>query len=160
MNGSGQDSPRVFVIPPLIFLACFGLGGLADRLRPWPLVSGFELLDVVRLAGLALLALGVSLDLWSLGLFRRAGTSAVPFQPASARVEVGPYRFTRNPMYLGMTLSLAGVGLALDRGWILLAAPLAAAIIDRYAIAREERYLERRFGDDYLAYKRRVRRWL
>ncbi|HSM14911.1 MAG TPA: isoprenylcysteine carboxylmethyltransferase family protein [Thermoanaerobaculia bacterium] len=141
-------------------IGCFGLGGLLDRLQPWPLLASFEGIDAARSVGLALLALGVALDVWSLGLFRRAGTSALPFLPASARVESGPYRFTRNPMYLGMTLSLAGVGLALNRGWILLAAPLAAAILDRYAIAREERYLERRFGDAYRDYKRRVRRWL
>ncbi|KAB2967036.1 MAG: isoprenylcysteine carboxylmethyltransferase family protein [Thermoanaerobaculia bacterium] len=155
-----EDSPGIRVLPPLVVLACFGLGGLADRVRPWPIAHGWTTLAWLRWAGLALVAAGVALDLWSLRLFTRHGTSALPFRPASAFVARGPYRFTRNPMYLGMTLTLAGVGLALGRTWIVLAAALAAAILDRYAIRREERYLERRFGADYLGYKRRVRRWL
>lgn len=159
-EGAREDSPGIKVLPPLVVLACFGLGGLVDRLRPWPIAHSWTTLAWLRWAGLALIAAGVALDLWSLGLFTRQRTSALPFRPASAFVARGPYRFTRNPMYLGMTLMLAGVGLALGRTWIVLAAALAAAILDRYAIRREERYLERRFGETYFVYRRRVRRWL
>jgi protein-S-isoprenylcysteine O-methyltransferase Ste14 len=160
MDGARQDSPGIRVLPPLVALACFGLGGLADRLWPWPLAESGAALERLRWTGLAVIAAGVALDLWSLGLFARHRTSALPFRAASAFVARGPYRFTRNPMYLGIALQLAGAGLALGRTWILLAAPLAAAVLDRYAIPREERYLERRFGETYLAYRRRVRRWL
>ena len=154
------DSPRVRVLPPLVYLAAFGLAGLADRLRPWPIATGDAGELALRISGGVLVAAGLLLDFWSVRLFRRAGTSPLPFQPASAMVGAGPYRWTRNPMYLGMTMALAGIGLLLGRAWIALSAVAAALVIDRYAIAREERYLERRFGDAYLAYKRRVRRWL
>lgn len=157
---SGDDSPGIKVLPPLIFIGAFGLGGLADRFHPWPVAASWSNQELFFWAGALVCGLGVGLDLWSLGLFARSRTSAIPFRPASAFVARGPYRFTRNPMYLGMTLNLAGVGLLLGRTWIALSALLAAAIIDRYAIPREERYLERRFGTEYLDYKRRVRRWL
>jgi len=155
-----EDSPGILVLPPLVYLAAFGVGGLVDRLRPWPLAESWAALDALRWAGFAALAVGLALDLWSLSLFLRAKTSALPFRPASAIVARGPYRFTRNPMYLGMTLTLAGVGLVLGRTWILLAALGGALVMDRYAIRREERYLERRFGPEYVDYRRRVRRWL
>jgi len=155
-----EDSPGIRVLPPLVYLAAFGLGGLADRLRPWPLAESWVALERWRWLGAALLAAGVALDLWSLSHFFRAKTSALPFRPASAIVARGPYRFTRNPMYLGMTATLAGVGFFFGRAWIALAALAGALVMDRYAIPREERYLERRFGAGYLDYRRRVRRWL
>ncbi len=157
---SGDDSPGIKVLPPLIYIGAFGLGGLVDRLHPWPVTASWSRQELFFWVGVLVCGLGVALDLWSLGLFARSQTSALPFRPASAIVARGPYRFTRNPMYLGMTLNLAGVGLLLGRTWIVLSALLATAIMDRYAIPREERYLERRFGAEYLDYKRRVRRWL
>ena len=159
MSGA-PDSPRIRILPPLVFVAAFGLGGLADRLHPWPIEAGPAGLRAIRLAGLLLVVAGLALDFWSVGLFRRAGTSPLPFRPASAFVATGPYRFTRNPMYLGMTLLLAGVGLLLGRAWIALAAPVAAGFLQLYAIPREERYLERTFGESYRQYRGQVRRWL
>lgn len=156
----GEDSPRIRLLPPLVYLASFGVGGGLDRLWPWPLATAQATIEALRWPGMALISIGVALDLWSIGLFGRAGTSALPFRPASTLVGAGPYRWTRNPMYLGMTLTLLGFGLLLGRTWIALSAFLAALVIDRYAIAREERYLERAFGASYLDYKRRVRRWL
>jgi protein-S-isoprenylcysteine O-methyltransferase Ste14 len=105
-------------------------------------------------------AAGLGLDFWSVALFRRAGTSPLPFRPATSFVARGPYRFTRNPMYVGMTLLLAGVGLMLGRAWIALSALVGAGFLHLYAIPREERYLERTFGESYRDYRRRVRRWL
>lgn len=157
---AGGDSPGIRVLPPLVYLAAFGAGGALDRLWPWPLAVDWTALAALRWAGGACVVLGLALGLRAAALFRRAGTSALPFRPASAFVAAGPYRFTRNPMYLGLTAILFGVGLLLGRGWIALSAFAAAAVIDRYAIAREERYLERRFGASYLDYRRRVRRWL
>jgi protein-S-isoprenylcysteine O-methyltransferase Ste14 len=155
-----DDSPGIRLLPPLVFLGALALGGLADRLWPWPLAESWLALERLRWLGAALLAAGLGLELWSLGHFLRAKTSALPFRPASAFVARGPYRFTRNPMYLGMTLSLLAVGLLLGRAWIALSAFAGALVMDRYAIPREERYLERRFGASYLDFRRRVRRWL
>lgn len=154
------DSAGVVIPPPLLFVAAFGLGGLADRLWPWPLAASFAGERAVRWSGALAMALALALAVWAFAALRRAGTTPVPVRPTTAIVAGGPYRLTRNPMYLGLTLALAGVGLALDRGWIALSALLGAALVDRYAIVREERYLERKFGDVYCAYRRRVRRWL
>lgn len=159
-EAAGTDSPRIHFLPPLIYISAFGLGGALDRFWPWPLADDWATLEAVRWAGGALVVAGLALDFWSIRLFGRAGTSALPFRPASTLVGAGPYRWTRNPMYLGLTFMLLGVGLLLGRTWIALSALLAALVIDRYAIAREERYLERTFGASYLDYKRRVRRWL
>lgn len=153
------DSPRVLVPPPLIYL---GLVALAIQLEPeagWSF-AGFLGGGTRSALGVALLAPGLLLDLWALALFLRARTSALPFQPATAMVARGPYRLTRNPMYLGLTLSVLGAALLMDRPAIALGGLAAALVVDRLVIPREERYLEARFGAMYLDFKRRVRRWI
>jgi protein-S-isoprenylcysteine O-methyltransferase Ste14 len=92
--------------------------------------------------------------------FRRAGTTENPFKPSTALVFDGPYRFTRNPMYLGMAAVYVGLAFVLGLMWALLFLPLVLIAVDRLVIAREEPYLERKFGEEYVAYKRRVRRWI
>ena len=92
--------------------------------------------------------------------FRRGGTPIDPYTPSQAFVTDGPYRLTRNPAYLGMALAYAGIAIAANAPWALAPLPIAIAVIDRGVIAREERYLERRFGTPYAEYKRRVRRWI
>ncbi len=83
-----------------------------------------------------------------------------PWRASSALVTSGPYRFTRNPMYLGMASLYAGIALAFGLLWSLALLLAVLVVIDRGVIAREERYLERRFGDEYRIYKQQVRRWL
>jgi protein-S-isoprenylcysteine O-methyltransferase Ste14 len=154
------DSAGVRIPPPLVFLGALGIGFLADRLAPWPIGGTAAFLTLLRRIGIVLAASGLALDVWSVVLFRRAGTNPLPFRPSTAFVARGPYRFTRNPMYLGMTLLIGGVGLWSARAWIALSALLGAAVIHLYAIPREERYLERTFGESYRDYRRRVRRWV
>jgi protein-S-isoprenylcysteine O-methyltransferase Ste14 len=110
--------------------------------------------------GAAGLGLSVALAAPSLGLFVRARTSPIPVKPATALVTSGPYRFTRNPMYLGMAFAYAGLALWSGVFSALLILPLVVVVVDRYVIPREERYLERAFGDHYRQYKVHVRRWL
>lgn len=92
--------------------------------------------------------------------FRRAGTSMVPLNPSTARVTTGPYRFTRNPMYVGMAALYIGLALALGVIWALLLLPLVIGAVDQLVIAREESYLVRKFGQPYCDYMARERRWL
>ena len=92
--------------------------------------------------------------------FVRAGTELPPFRPTTAIVTDGPFRFTRNPMYIGMTLLYVGLAVGFDLIWALILLPAVLLVIRFYAIAREERYLEAKFGEEYLSYKRRVRRWV
>lgn len=153
-----DDRAGVLAPPPLIFLG-FLLVGLAFHFGCCPLPTGLP--QVVRLGGAALLiGAGLALILAAGGRFVRAGTAIRPWQPTTRIVQSGPYRFTRNPMYLGMTFLYCGVALWADSGApLLLLFPLLETI-KRGVILREERYLERKFGDEYLQYKAKVRRWL
>jgi protein-S-isoprenylcysteine O-methyltransferase Ste14 len=94
------------------------------------------------------------------GLFRRRSTSIIPNRPANALVITGPYRFTRNPMYVSLALLTIALAIVLDTWWPIVLLVPALVIIRVTVIAREERYLRRRFGADYEAYTRRVRRWI
>jgi len=153
---SSQDSPRVFVPPPLIIGGSL-LAGLAidGRIQAMP---AFE--TVSAITGSVLTAIGLGLIVVSLDLFRSARTRPEPWQPASSLIHSGLYRYTRNPMYLGMLLAYAGLALALRSPTAGLLLIPVFAIIDRLVVAREEAYLERRFGMEFERYRARVRRWL
>jgi protein-S-isoprenylcysteine O-methyltransferase Ste14 len=94
------------------------------------------------------------------GMFRRLGTNVPPSQPTTLIATTGPYRWTRNPMYLGMALIYSGLAIGLDGPIAFALLPLVLIAIQTQVIAREERYLEAKFGDDYRRYKAEVRRWL
>lgn len=155
MDGS---PPPVAVHPPILFPAVLSVALVLDRLAPlvtapWPALLRFGL-------GGLLVAFAMLLAGWAAWAFYRAGTAIPTFRPARRFVSSGPYAFTRNPMYLGLVLLLAGLGLMLASGWTLLFVPVFVALMDRLVIAREEPYLAARFGDPYRAYLRRVRRWI
>jgi protein-S-isoprenylcysteine O-methyltransferase Ste14 len=105
---------------------------------------------------LAILGLGF----YSVLLVRRSGQSENPWKPTTEILKRGPFRFTRNPMYLQMVLICLGFAIILSNPWILLLTPVCAWILQVFAILPEEAYLERKFGENYLSYKRAVRRWL
>ncbi|HYR99138.1 MAG TPA: isoprenylcysteine carboxylmethyltransferase family protein [Gemmatimonadales bacterium] len=158
MSDASSDTSGVQVPPPLIYAGGFAAGFGAHRLLPihlWP-----EPTALVRVVGWSLIGAGVLLAVSAAFLFRRAGTTPNPMKPTSALVIWGPYRFTRNPMYVGLTTLYVGGTLLLNDPWPLVFLPLVIALIQRYVIAREETYLERKFGDEYRAYKARVRRWI
>jgi protein-S-isoprenylcysteine O-methyltransferase Ste14 len=94
------------------------------------------------------------------GLFRETGQDAKPWLPTPEIIKSGVYRFTRNPMYLSLALLQSGISIGVGNLWILLLVPVACAVVYMTAIRHEEAYLERKFGDSYLAYKKSVRRWL
>jgi protein-S-isoprenylcysteine O-methyltransferase Ste14 len=144
-------------IPPPFFFLIPILGGLAlHRSWPWP-VPGSPVLDAI--AGVLVVA-WLLLMMPSLILFFTAGTSPLPFRPANRLVISGAYRFTRNPMYLGFALLTLASGPLFDSWWPVALLPIALVLVQRFVIAREERYLRRRFGAEYESYCRRVRRWL
>lgn len=113
-----------------------------------------------RYGGAVLIVLAVVLGFWAVFLFRRARTGVVPFSEATALVIVGPYRFTRNPMYVAMAGVLFGTAIWLGSLTPWLVVPAFVAIIRERFILPEEAMLERVFGENYLAYKRAVHRWL
>ena len=149
------DHAGVPVPPPVIYAAGFLTGLGLERRRPLPRPP-----RAGRRAGGALLLLGAALPASGATLFRRRGTSVVPVRPTTALVTGGPYRLTRNPMYVGFALVHAGLALRRRSTWALLMLGPVLAVVDRIVIRREERYLERTFGEEYRSYARRVRRWL
>lgn len=155
----GTEIAGVIARPPLLFLGALVLGLVWDFLLPLPFpVPGSEL--VHRIGGGALIVIGLALAVAGIRNFSRAGTPVVGYKPTRALATAGIHGWSRNPIYLGMFLIYGGIGLAAQSPWVLLiTVPLAITI--RYGVvAREEAYLERRFGDDYRQYKHRVRRWL
>lgn len=142
-------------IPPPLLLAM-----LAAAI--WFLPRSFEASAALSSTGVALIAAGLGINSWPKVLFRRAGTSVSPVRPAlaSALVTDGPYRFSRNPMYLGYALTLLGWSTWLVQPWGLLAISFFVAYITRFQIQPEERHLSSRFPAQYAAYSRAVRRWV
>lgn len=150
--------PGVHVPPPFIYAAGIAAGWLLHRRWPLPITRGAS---GAREALAALcFAAWLALFVWALATFRRARTTLIPNRPATALALGGPYRLTRNPMYLSLVALYLAVTLALDSWWPLLLLPLVVLAIDRLVIAREERYLAGAFPAEYDDYRRRVRRWL
>ncbi len=149
------DSPGVRVPPPFIFAAAFGLGlGLQS------LVPGWFLPAFLELPGLVLVVAGLGLMFLSVGVFWSRRTTIMPNKSATEFVVVGPYRFTRNPMYVGMSAAYVGLAFAFGQLLPLVLLPLAVLVIGRTVIVPEEEYLLRSFGASYEEYCSRVRRWL
>lgn len=151
-----SDTAGIPLPPPVIYVAGFAVGVVLELIVP--IERAPVVVDVV--GAVVCFGLWLVLDGAAMVRFFRAGTSIIPFKPTTALVTEGPYRFTRNPMYLGMAFLYASLAFAFGVVWAFISLPLVILAVDRIVIAREEPYLERRFGDDYLAYKRRVRRWI
>jgi protein-S-isoprenylcysteine O-methyltransferase Ste14 len=155
-----QAVAKVRVFPPGIPLLAVMLSVGMNWL--WPLDLGFRIPIPLRywLGGLIVVVAIIGLGVWSFILFKGHGQSPNPWKPTPAIEKRGPFRFTRNPMYLQMVLVCLGLSVFLMNWWLLALTPLVAWLLHRYAILPEEAYLEQKFGDDYLAYKCRVRRWV
>jgi protein-S-isoprenylcysteine O-methyltransferase Ste14 len=149
----------VIMRPPLLYLACLLLGLGLDLVLPLPLT--FPEVALIRwTAGGGLILIGAAIMAAGIRNFSRAATPVRSNQPVRALVTTGIHGWSRNPIYVGMFLLYAGIGIAAHSPWVLVLA-LPLVIILRYVVvAREEAYLERRFGDAYRDYKARVRRWL
>ena len=155
-----SDHSQPVVFPPVIPLSGFLLGVLLETV--WPLA---RFVDVTRRAdlrglGAALFGIGAAGFAWMVITMRRARTPIHNAKTPTALVESGPFRFTRNPMYLFGSIAYAGLALLLVELWSLLLLPLVVIATHYGAVLPEERYLERKFGPSYQQYRRRVRRWL
>ncbi len=149
--------PGVKFPPPFLFAGGLGLGYLVHRSWPLPWVPG----GIPRFGlGWALVALGLALGAWGFITFLLARTAILPHHPASRLVYAGPYKFTRNPMYVGLTGVYLGVSTLIDSLWPMLLLPVVLGALYRWVIRREERYLAAEFGAAYDDYRRKVRRWL
>jgi protein-S-isoprenylcysteine O-methyltransferase Ste14 len=144
------------VRPPLVYLASLVLGALLQLAIPLPFLP--RTLDVAL--GASVVAVAAALFAYSVAKFRAAGTPVPARKPTTAIVRSGPYRFSRNPIYLAFSLFQLGIAIWVNSVWLLATLVGAVALIDTIVIPREEQYLERRFGAAYLDYKAAVRRWL
>lgn len=149
--------PATLILPPAPYAAALLGGWWLDRhVQALPFGGGMAGTWV----GWLLVAIGLALFGWTLATFRRHRTTVNPYKAASSLCTEGPFRFSRNPIYVGDWFILAGVSLLLATLWPLLFAPLIWLLLRYGVIRHEEAHLEARFGDDYLAYKARARRWL
>ena len=151
-----QDNPGIRVPPPLVYLLALLLGLLLNRRFHVPFLPH----GVARVLGWPLVGGGLALATWFARTMRGADTTLRIDKPVSSLVQNGPFRYSRNPGYLSLTMIYAGIAILRNALWAILLLPLVLYVIQRELIEREERYLQRTFGEEYLAYKRRVRRWV
>ncbi len=157
MSPSSHLRPRTLVLPPAPYAAALLGGWWLDRhVLALPLDWGVA----TRPLGWLLTGIGLALMAWTFVTFQRHHTTVNPYKAASTLCTAGPFLFSRNPIYLGDGFILGGVALLLQTAWPLVFAPLVWALLRYGVIRHEEAHLEARFGDDYRAYRKRVRRWL
>jgi protein-S-isoprenylcysteine O-methyltransferase Ste14 len=150
------DNSGVRFPPPLLYVAGLLAGWLLER--RYPLASLPRNISIA--AGIVLVVAGVLVARSAARSMWAANTSMIPVRPTTAIVSDGVYRFTRNPMYVSLVAIYVGIALLIRAPWAFLLLPLVILAVDRLVIAKEERYLETKFGEPYLAYKNRVRRWI
>lgn len=150
------DHAPVPVPPPVLFLGFILLTLALNRLVPLGIAPSTGL----QAAGMFTIVAGLTLGLLAVRQMRRAHTSPDPGEPTTALVATGPYRFSRNPIYLGFTLLVLGISLLVQTWWGLILTPLCVLIVSRLIIRAEEAYLLIRFGEQYRSYTAQVRRWI
>ena len=149
------DTANVLVRPPIAWALAVLAGFALNWLMPLPLLPA-----PAGWLGAIVFALALALLAWAISTMTRAGSNVPTNLPTTTIVDAGPYRFTRNPIYLGMVLGLIGLAIAFNSLWLLMMLVPFALVIRYGVITREEAYLERKFGDVYRRYCARVRRWL
>lgn len=153
--GDGRAVAGIVAPPPLLYAVPLALMLVVHHFWPVHVLPA----RAATVIGPILVALGC-IGFVAIAAFRRAHTSPSPYRATAALVTSGPYRVSRNPMYVGFTCFYLGAACWVNSLWPLLALPVVLVVIQRGVIAREEAYLERRFGDEYRAYRAAVRRWL
>jgi protein-S-isoprenylcysteine O-methyltransferase Ste14 len=156
MSLDPKSRPNRIPWPPLIFLAMTAAAFFLELGIALP----FGMSGWLRLIGWGIFAAGVGLDVWAMATMLRARTNILPNRVADRLVEHGPFAYTRNPIYAGNTIVMTGIGIAWNALWFIAFAAIAAALVQRLAIEREEAHLAVRFGEQWNAYAARVPRWI
>lgn len=156
-KNAARDIPNLGLVrPPLVYPVAIAMGALIQLAAPLPFLPRTLALPL----GASLVVIAIGLFAYSVAKFRAAGTPVPARKPTTAIVRTGPYRFSRNPIYLAFSLLQLGIAIWANSVWLLATLVGAVALIHSVVIQREEHYLERRFGAEYLDYKASVRRWL
>ncbi|MGE5463408.1 MAG: methyltransferase family protein [Syntrophothermus sp.] len=153
---TNTDHSNITIDAPVLLAVAIVLTVLVQWLVPLPFLSGLP----SRVLGAILFLGGFALGMPAFRGMLHAKTSPNPHRPSTALVRDATYRFTRNPMYLGMLISYSGLFIFLQNPWFLLFLPILVWLFTFLVIIPEERYLEEKFGSEYLEYKSRVRRWI
>lgn len=151
-----EDKPGVAILPPILF----GIALLIAIALHWRFPLRLPGRDVTLTLGIVLLIAGVGLAVWGHDVMVRAGTNVNPLKPTTAIVTAGPFRYSRNPLYISLTLIFLGISFILGMAWGVVVLVPALLVLHFGVVLREERYLERKFGETYREYKRRVRRYV
>lgn len=149
-----MDKPKR-ILPPVYFVTAILSMAVLHILFPIK-----RILPAAYSSGGVLILIGMSLILWAVRLFTKAGTTIKPFEASTKMIVSGPYRWSRNPIYLGLAIILLGIGLALGTLTPFVIVPLFVWLIQKNVIAHEEAMLDKSFGAAYAEYKKRIRRWL
>lgn len=154
-----RDRAEVRFFPPGIPVLTILAGVALNQI--WPTELGIIPRGLRLWLGAAIVVFAIAfLGFRAVRMMRGSGQSENPYKPTTSVLDTGPFAVTRNPMYLQMVLVCIGVGIALGNLWVLLLSPVCGLLLHVLVIKPEETYLERKFGDQYLEYKKRVRRWL
>lgn len=151
------DKPGVIILPPVLYGVALVLTLLLHWVWPLSILSSTA---TAIWSGVPLLLLSGALAIWGKRTMQNAGTNINPLQPATSLVITGPFRFSRNPLYLSLTLLFAGLSLVANTLWGFIALVPVLVVLHFGVILREERYLEAKFGESYRQYRSQVRRWL
>ena len=156
MHNGASDTAQIIVLPPLVYGAAFIMGLLLHLVFPLHILPDI----LARGIGVVCVLVSCPLALLTLRVLSRAHTPVDPIKPTTALVTEGPFGYSRNPIYVALTLLYVGVALLINALWILLLVVPALVVLRYGVIAREEAYLTRKFGDAYRQYTAQVRRWL
>ncbi|MDP6260049.1 MAG: isoprenylcysteine carboxylmethyltransferase family protein [Rhodospirillales bacterium] len=156
MTSDSNDNPGVIAPPPLIFIAGLIVGFALDFFWPVPLVP----MEIRIYAGGFIILISFVTAIWMMRLFIKARTNLDVRKPTHKIVTSGPFRWTRNPAYLSLSLLVLGIAIVADSIWVLLLLVVVMIVTHYKVILREEAYLEQKFGVEYLEYKASVRRWV
>ncbi|HJT54985.1 MAG TPA: isoprenylcysteine carboxylmethyltransferase family protein [Ktedonobacteraceae bacterium] len=150
------DNPGVIAPPPLIYAGPLAVALLLNLKFPMRFLPR----KAAPILGLTLIAVSLTLVSRAFQRMTRAGTNVNPTEPTTILITEGPFKYTRNPLYLSLTLFYAGIAALVNTLWAMLLLPIILLVMNRGVVAREERYLECKFGEQYIQYKARVRRWI
>jgi protein-S-isoprenylcysteine O-methyltransferase Ste14 len=159
MTDNSNDTPGVIIFPPLIPLSVLVVGIILNLLMPLDLLAHVPLPGRI-VVGIIAFVVGLGMVIGANRIFRRIGTNVRPSQPTLALATTGMFTWTRNPMYVGGSIALLGIAIGCALDWVLLLLVLSLPLVHYGIILREERYLERKFGDEYRRYKTKVPRYL
>jgi len=153
-----KEKPNTIPWPPIITLAAIAIGWIAQRIEPLDWI--YEISQLIWQLGVVIVIVALSIAAWAFLTFKSINTTVMPNKAASHLATTGPFRWSRNPIYVADIMVISGIALASGNAWMLITAAVAIFAIEEFAIKREEKHLLAKFGADWTQYSNRVRRWI